>query len=74
MTWGIPATTIHLYQIVGALASLLVLTWSALASPALPQWVLSPRWAQGWLVPHAEPREKCRGFDGEPCATCRGKR
>ena len=67
MTFGIPATTIGVFEIVGALLVLLALTWGALALPPLPRRVSFPRWAQGWLIPHYEARDNCR----VECATCR---
>lgn len=69
MTFGIPTVTIGLPIVVSALAFLLGCTWAALALPPLPHRVSFPRWAQGWLIPHREPRAHCR----VQCGTCRGK-
>lgn len=60
--WGIPATEITIWAILGFWTACFAATITILALPDLPH----PRWAQGWLIPHREKQEKCR----IQCATC----
>lgn len=47
----------------------LTFTMASLILPRPPRWLWAPRWAEGWLVPHAERQPVCR-FQ---CGTCSGE-
>lgn len=62
---GIPVT---LHPLLAFAAWLLILDFTLIMFLLpIPRWLYAPRWAAGWLVPHAERQEVCR----VRCATCR---
>ncbi len=46
------------------IGGMFALTFAVLSLPPIPARYF--RWAEGWMIPHAEPRQRCL----VKCATC----